>query len=173
MLTLLMLLGLLFQSAPPVPAGASSQFDFLLGAWDFTYTVKNPDGRLATSSKGRWTARKTADGHAIEDTWILLDDTGKPRNAGLLTVRAYNRAAGKWQYRTLNLTSGAWQAGTGEQVDTEMHLIQSPAQENPDGNWLRIRYYDIKPDSFSWIADVGDGKTWIPELMRIEAKRVK
>lgn len=174
---LMTLLLLMFQNAPSsppqVPADVLSQFDFLVGSWDFTYIVKNPDGRLATNAKGRWTAHKTADGRAIEDTWVLLDDAGKPRSAGLLTVRAYNRTAGQWQYRTLNLTAGTWQDGSGEQVDHEMHLIQSPPHEKPDGNWLRIRYYNIRPDSFSWIADVGDGKTWVPELIQIEATRAK
>jgi hypothetical protein len=39
---------------------------------------------------------------------------------------------------------------------------------------LRIRCYDIKPDSFSWIADQSTdrGKTWVKDYIRIGAKRV-
>ena len=162
------------SAPPPVPPEVLSQFDFLDGAWDFTYTIKNPDGSLAGTSKGRWTGHKLADGHVIEDTWILLDDNGKPRGLGLYTIRAFNRTTGKWQYKSLNVNYGWWQDGTGEKVGNEMHLIQPPPPENPDGNWLRIRYYNITADSFSWIADVsGDGKTWVPDLIRIEARRAK
>lgn len=158
---------------PPVPPEVLSQFDFLDGTWDFTYTVKNPDGTTATSSKGRWTGRRLADGHVIEDSWVLIDDNGKPRNLGIYTFRAFNRVTGKWQFKSLNVSTGQWHDGTAEKAGSEMHLTQSPPAETPDGNWLRIRYYNIAPDAFSWIADVGDGKTWMPELIRIEAKRAK
>ena len=172
------LLFVIFQgqppAPPPVPPGALSQFDFLDGAWDFTYTVKNPDGTPAMTSKGRWTGRKLADGHVVEDSWVLMDDNGKPRGPGIYTFRAFNRTTGKWQYKSLNVGMGWWQDGTAEKVGNEMHLIQPPAPENPDGGWLRIRYYNITQEAFSWVADVSrDGKTWIPELIRIEAKRAK
>jgi hypothetical protein len=162
------------SAPPPVPPEVLSQFDFLDGAWNFTYTVRNPDGTLATTSTGRWTGRKLADGHVVEDSWVLTDDNGTPRGLGLYTFRAFNRTTGKWQYKSLNVGTGWWQDGTGEKVGSEMHLLQSPPPENPDGHWLRIRYYNITQDAFSWVADVsGDGKTWIPELIRIEAKRAR
>src|SRR5215471_8940280 len=158
---------------PPIPPEALSQFDFLDGAWEFTYTVKNPDGTIATSAKGRWTGRRLADGRLIEDSWMLVDDDGKPRGPGIYTFRAFNTVARKWQFKAINLSTGLWQEATAEKVGSEMHLIQSPPAERPDGNWLRIRYYNITPDAFSWVADVGDGKTWVPELIRIEAKRAR
>ena len=162
------------SAPPPVPPEVLSQFDFLDGAWNFTYTVRNPDGTLATTSTGRWTGRKLADGHVVEDSWVLTDDNGTPRGLGLYTFRAFNRTTGKWQYKSLNVGTGWWQDGTGEKVGSEMHLLQSPPPENPDGHWLRIRYYNITQDAFSWVADVSsDGKTWIPELIRIEAKRAR
>jgi hypothetical protein len=51
-------------------------------------------------------------------------------------------------------------------------------------NWLlmsipwsalwRIRYYDIRPDGFSWVADrsLDDGVTWERNYLRIEARRI-
>lgn len=160
------------REAPPVAPEVLMQFDFLEGEWDFTYTALNPDGSKQTS-QGRWTGRKLADGRLIEDSWVLLDDQGKPRGAGLYTFRVYNRAAGKWQYRSVNLTSGLWQEGTGEKVGDEIHLMQSPPKENPNGAMLRIRYYNITPKAFSWVADASldAGQTWNKEVLRIEAKR--
>jgi hypothetical protein len=39
----------------------------------------------------------------------------------------------------------------------------------------RIRYYDIRPDGFSWTADVStdDGATWQREYLRIQARRIE
>jgi hypothetical protein len=39
---------------------------------------------------------------------------------------------------------------------------------------LRIRYYDIRRDRFSWTADRSPdgGKTWISEFQTIEARRI-
>jgi hypothetical protein len=160
------------SAPPPVPPEVLAQFDFLDGEWDFVYTAPGPDGKPA-SSKGRWSGRRLADGHVVEDSWVLTDDQGKPRGLGIYTFRAFNRTTGKWQYKSLNVTSGLWQDGTAEKVGSEMHLLQSPPPETPNGNWLRIRYYNITPTAFSWSGDVSTdgGKTWQPELLHIEAKR--
>jgi hypothetical protein len=39
---------------------------------------------------------------------------------------------------------------------------------------MRIRYYDIQPDRFSWAADrsADGGATWEKEYLRIEARRI-
>ena len=38
----------------------------------------------------------------------------------------------------------------------------------------RIRYYDIKPDRFSWTSDRSSdaGKTWEKNYLQIEARRI-
>jgi hypothetical protein len=162
------------QQAPPPPVAPEvlTQFDFLEGDWDFTYTALNADGSKQIS-QGRWTGRKLGDGRLIEDSWVLLDDQGKPRGAGLYTFRVYNPFAAKWQYRSVNLSTGLWQEGTGEKIGEEMHLMQSPPKETSKGAMLRIRYYNIAPKAFSWVADASldAGQTWNKEVLRIEAKR--
>jgi hypothetical protein len=44
----------------------------------------------------------------------------------------------------------------------------------PKPSLWRIRYYDIRPDSFSWAADrsTNGGKTWEENHLRIEARRI-
>jgi hypothetical protein len=39
---------------------------------------------------------------------------------------------------------------------------------------MRIRYYNIQPNSFSWAGDqsADNGKTWVKDQLRIEAKRI-
>jgi hypothetical protein len=38
----------------------------------------------------------------------------------------------------------------------------------------RIRYYDIRPDAFSWTADrsTDAGATWVKAFQQIEARRI-
>ena len=56
-------------------------------------------------------------------------------------------------------------------VGSEMHLTQG----TPGGESMtKIRYYDIRPDRFSWISERSrdGGKTWTKGT-RIEATRAK
>jgi hypothetical protein len=162
------------RGAPPAPDPAVlAQFDFLVGEYDFTYTATSASG-ATQSVRGVWAGHKIADGKMIEDTWVLVDEAGKPRNAGLITFRTYDTVAGKWRYKTANLTRGTWSDGAGVREGDEIHLLQPPAADaGPNGATVRIRYYHITPDGFSWIADISTdgGKTWHEGAEKIEAKR--
>jgi hypothetical protein len=59
-------------------------------------------------------------------------------------------------------------------VGDEMHLEQKFGVAGGRPVTLRIRYYDIRPDRFSWSADrsTDDGKTWTADFQRIEARRI-
>ena len=54
-----------------------------------------------------------------------------------------------------------------------MHLHRRG--ESPDGGTtlLKIRYYNIQPNRFSWSADLSTdgGATWVRDDLRIEASR--
>jgi len=55
-----------------------------------------------------------------------------------------------------------------------MHIEQRFGVAGGTPNTLRIRYYNIKADSFSWTADqsTDGGKTWVKDFIQIEAKRI-
>jgi hypothetical protein len=157
--------------AQPVPP---PDFDFLERVWDVTETFKvpTPDGR--ESAAGRWTARKVADGRVLEDEFRLFDSDGSTRLLAM-TCRAWDAAAGQWTFRLVDTGRGGWSEGTATRVGDEMHLEQrGPKQPDGSQRLLRIRYYGIRADRFSWVADLSPdgGATWIADAIRIEARRV-
>ncbi len=55
-----------------------------------------------------------------------------------------------------------------------MHIEQTFGVALGNPSVLRIRYYNIQPDRFSWAADrsTDGGKTWVTDFLRIEARRI-
>ena len=55
-----------------------------------------------------------------------------------------------------------------------MHIEQKFGVAGGKPITLRIRYYDIQPDRFSWSADrsTDGGHTWVENFQRIEARRI-
>src|SRR5262245_59666170 len=78
---------------PPAPPPESSQFDFLLGAWDIDVTLNNPN--LPPKARGRWTAQKSADGFMVTDEYRILDDQGRTVYLGETYRRSEERRVGK------------------------------------------------------------------------------
>ena len=64
--------------------------------------------------------------------------------------------------------------GSGRRVDGEMHIEQKWGVASGHPSTVRIRYYNIQPDHFSWAADrsTDGGKTWVKDYQRIEARRI-
>lgn len=156
---------------PPAPPPESSQFDFLLGAWNIEETP-NMEG-VPEKVRGRWTAQKSADGYMVTDEFRILDDAGRTVYLGE-TYRVYNPGAKQWTFRYVEPQFGTWHEGTGRREGDEMHLVQK--NRRPDGkeSLLKIRYYDITPQHFRWAGERSEdgGKTWQPGP-RIEATRAK
>jgi hypothetical protein len=90
------------------------------------------------------------------------------------TIRNYNAAADRWELIGMDDRNGLQDFGTGQKSGQEMHIEQRFGVAGGTPNTLRIRYYNIKPDSFSWTADqsTDGGKTWVKDFIQIEAKRV-
>jgi hypothetical protein len=70
--------------------------------------------------------------------------------------------------------NGLQDFGTAQRVGQEVHIEQRFGVAGGNPNTLRIRYYNIKPDSFSWAAEqsTDGGKTWVKDFIQIEAKRI-
>jgi hypothetical protein len=70
--------------------------------------------------------------------------------------------------------NGLNDVGTAQRVGSEMHIEQKFGVMGPNPTIRKIRYYDIRPDRFSWTSDLSrdDGKTWIKNELQIEARRI-
>ncbi len=142
-------------------------FDYLLGEWEFT-TVSKEHG----PAKGFWTAVRLDTGQILDEFRIV----GDKRETWYVTstLRSYNA-------RSIAGSSSAWSkaaacrmSAPAQRVGGEVHIEQKFGVANGNTSTLRIRYYNIQPDRFSWTADRSSdgGKTWSKDDQKIEAHRI-
>jgi len=142
-------------------------FDYLLGDWEFVANNKQ-----FGKSNGRWSAVRTATGQIL-DEYRLVDDKGQTFYV-TATIRNYNAIADRWELIGMDSQNGLQDFGTAQRVGQEVHIEQRFGVAGGSPNTLRIRYYNIKPDGFSWTADqsTDGGKTWVKDFIQIEARRI-
>ncbi len=145
-----------------------ADFDYLLGDWEFT-SVNKEFGKL----RGFWSAVRLAEGGQILDEYRVVGDASETLYVSA-TLRAYNAVLDRWELVSVEGATGLQNVGTGKRVGNEMHLEQKFGVMGSTPSILRIRYYDIQPDRFSWRADrsVDNGKTWTKDHLTIEARRI-
>ena len=144
------------------------EFDYLLGDWEFT-SVSREFGK----GRGYWSAVRLAEGAQILDEYRVVGEAGETFYASS-TLRAYNAVMDRWELVSAEQGTGLQNVGTGRRVGAEMHLEQKFGVTTASPSLWRIRYYDIRPDRFSWAADrsMDAAKTWEKNHLTIEARRV-
>jgi hypothetical protein len=142
-------------------------FDYLLGDWEFT-TVNQEYGK----GRGFWTAVRLADGQVL-DEFRIVGDKGEIYYS-TVTFRAYNARLDQWELVSAESGTGLQNTGTGRREAAEVRIEQKFGSGTDKPSVLRIRYYDIGPDRFSWTADrsTDGGKTWSKDFQHIEARRI-
>ena len=147
--------------------GAAKEFDYLLGDWEFTSEDKQ-FGKL----RGYWSAVKLAEGQILDEYRVVGDD-GETYYV-TSTLRNYNKFLARWELIGSESGTGLQDAGTGRRVGDEMHIEQTFGVAAGTPSMMRIRYYNIRPDAFSWAGDrsTDGGKTWVKNHLTIEARRI-
>jgi hypothetical protein len=142
-------------------------FDYLLGEWEFT-SVSKEHG----PGKGYWTAVRLATGQILDEFRVV----GEKRETWYVTstLRSYNAGLDRWELVGMVEGGGLQDVGTGQRIGGEVHIEQKFGVATGNTSILRIRYYNILPDRFSWTADrsTDGGKTWSKEDQKIEAHRI-
>jgi hypothetical protein len=149
-------------------AAHKSDFDYLLGDWEFTSESKQY-GKFG----GRWSAVRLETGQIL-DEYRVVGDNGETFYV-TSTIRAYNAVADRWELIGMDDGGGGLQDfGTAQLINSEMHIQQNFGVAKGVPITLRIRYYNIQPDRFSWSADrsTDGGQTWVKDFQRIEARRI-
>lgn len=167
---------------PPEPAKTEEEaraayeahqadFDYLLGDWEFVRTRHSPDG-TKNEARGYWSARRSADGAIITDEYRLLAPDGSTQYVST-TVRAYSAAERRWNLIGVEPGQGYMQPGIAWKEGEDMRVDQTFGRP-PDTTEWRIRYHNIRPDAFSWRADVSrdGGRTWVEGYQTLEARRI-
>ncbi|HVT57059.1 MAG TPA: hypothetical protein VHR45_01550 [Thermoanaerobaculia bacterium] len=162
----------LVTSAP----AEAKQFDFLLGQWEI---VAYPQVSMLAAAihgapklPGTWKAWRAFDGFGVEDEMRLSDDEGNPRSF-THGMRVFDRAARRWTSTTLDVYRARFQAATVEWRDGQMAGTANTSGDDGRPVAVRVRFYDIKPNSFRWQQDrsYDGGRTWDKATLRIEATR--
>jgi hypothetical protein len=99
------------------------------------------------------------------DTWYQTE-----------TLRVYDAQADLWNLVSTGVGAGLRNTGPARKVGDEIRIEQTLGVDGPQPQpaLVRIRYYNIQRDQFSWVSDrsLDGGKTWILESGRIEARRI-
>jgi len=142
-------------------------FDYLLGDWEFV-----ADNKQYGKSNGRWSAVRTSTGQIL-DEYRLVDEKGATFYV-TATIRNYDAVHDRWELIGMDDRNGLQDFGTAQKVGQEMHIEQKFGVSGGTPTVMRIRYYNIQANSFSWAGDqsADNGKTWAKDFLRIEAKRI-
>lgn len=142
-------------------------FDYLLGDWEFT-----ADSKEWGKHGGYWSAVKLAEGQVL-DEYRVAGDKGETIYV-TTSLRNYNKFADRWELIGADAGTGMQDFGTARRVGSEMHIEQKFSVASGTPAIMRIRYYNIGPDRFSWTADrsTDGGKTWVKNHLQIEARRI-
>lgn len=145
-----------------------SDFDYLLGDWEFT--GKN---QQYGAIHGFWSAVRLGDDGPILDEYRVVGDHGETYYV-TRTLRAYNGHSDQWELVSTEGASGLQNVGTGRRDGAEVHIEQKFGAGTPSQSTLRIRYSNIQADRFSWSADRStDGsKTWVTNFQQLDVKRI-
>jgi len=142
-------------------------FDYLLGEWEFT-SVSKEHG----PGKGFWTAVRLATGQILDEFRVVGDN----RETWYVTstLRSYNAGMDRWELVGMVEGGGLQDVGTAQRVGSDVQIEQKFGVASGNVAILRIRYYNIQADRFSWTADrsMDGGKTWSKEDQKIEAHRI-
>ncbi len=144
------------------------EFDYLLGDWRFT-----SESKKWGKGQGYWSAVALAEGQIL-DEYRVVGEAGETFYV-TTTVRAYNAVLDRWELIGMDAGDGLHHdTGTARKVGDEMHIEQTFGVMSPEPSTMRIRYYDIRPDRFSWRGDrtTDGGKTWEQDHLKIEARRI-
>lgn len=141
-------------------------FDYLLGDWQFTGT-NTKFGDL----HGLWSAARLGDGEVLDEIRIVGANGATYRTQYL---RVYNFRDKKWEIVATEAGAGLQNRGTAVREGDEIRVEQTIGAATGKPSLLRIRYYDIQPDHFSWTADLSNdnGATWVTGYQQLDVKRV-
>jgi hypothetical protein len=144
-----------------------SDFDYLLGDWEFT-----AESRDYGKFGGRWSAVRLDQGQILDEYRVLGDNAETVYVTS--TIRAYNAMGDRWELIGMDRGGGLQDFGTGQRVNSEVHIEERFGVARGKPVTMRIRYYNIQPDRFFWTADrsADGGQTWVKDFQRIEARRI-
>lgn len=149
--------------------GQSTDYDPLIGTWEYRFQSRRPDGSFGPAGFGHWTFEKKPGEGLIEDRF-RPDEPARLMGSSLYTYRTYDPARHLWQIMgTSSYGGAATQSGLGWSQGPHRFLFQRSTR-----TWNRFRYTLLDDNHFVWRTDrsFDGGVTWIRDFGVMEAWRI-
>ena len=162
-------LGANFSIADTASApGAATDYDALVGFWEFRFQTRNSNGAFNPAFSGHWSFEKKPGGMLIEDRW-RGDNAQNPMGVGTYTYRTFDPGKKHWEMVGVGSEGGAFERGITWSDTNNRYAVQ-----HYGSMIMRIRYLSIEANHFLWRGDqsVDGGKTWLLDAWTMEAKRI-
>ncbi|MDI9639923.1 hypothetical protein QPK87_19735 [Kamptonema cortianum] len=155
------LLGLSLASSLIVQTSKANDLDFWIGQWECDSHQPQEDGKVQVSKNlAKNTIAKILDDKVIEENFSMPGFTGK-------SWSSFDAKTAKW-HQTWVDNSGGYLVFEGGKTGSEFVLNQiHPAPT------MRMRFTDIKSDSFTWIWESKNEDGTYSLKWRLDYKRVK
>ncbi len=132
----------------------TSQFDFVIGAWDVTIDYRPPGGQT-TQYQARWHNYWMVDGVVVAQEWRGPYSTG-------LELRRFNGQTGRWEGQNTYTFASGWTRTEAEWVEGEMIVYLFDGVDAAGEFINRETYYEISEDRFRMRSQrsYDHGETW-------------
>ena len=152
----------------------SHQYDFMAGDWDISTTGYDNKGNITGTGKGLWWADLMHGGRVLYENAVMFNEDGT-LEANMPAMRTYSPERGHWTSRHMFPLGGTDKSvcdNIGRWQDNKMHLDSVCRKLNGEvKDYARIRFFDIKKDSFSYTWESSqDQKAWTTHAL-IKAQR--
>ncbi len=150
--------------APPETA----QLAPLVGTWEAERYIRQRDGSWSSPVKAVWQWYYILDGHAIQDDWMLLDDsTGGLQTIGT-NLRIYNPTKKHWEMTWIDKSARSVLFFNATEVDGRLIMNGKNAKEQQ----VRNTFSNISRERFLWQQEwtMDGGNSWFV-VVKIECRR--
>ena len=160
------------QTAPKTPRAAEGpaqspqgDFDYLFGDWETQAVRKVPEE--PQKLRGYWSAVRLDDGQVL-DEYRVVERRGRETWYVTYTLRNYNVFMDRWELVGASSGTGLLDFGTARREGDEVRMKQTFGVASGEPSVLRIRYYDIQKDRFSWTADRSNetAAAWVKDFQQ-------
>lgn len=142
----------------------TTQFDFIIGAWDSTYVSRvDPASDQTVTIRGDWKAWYGWQGYAIYDDWVQL---GAPPNTSGPAIRSFDLLNKEWVMHYIPIgapRTGVWSMTGRFDEAGELHGECTLIDGRGRTFLQRIHFVEITKESFAWRSDrsYDSGDNWI------------
>lgn len=147
--------------------GTISDYDALIGTWEFTFQPRQSDGSFRSPFTGHWTFEKKGD--ALIEDHFRPDDPTTPMTTRLYTFRIFDPSQKVWRLVGTHSYWGGFRPGR-----TWADSDGRSGVEWQGDVLVRFRYFALTADHFLWRQDksADGGKTWLLDAGTMDAHRI-